>query len=451
MILNQYIFVSIKTTGTDVRYDRLTEIALFAYERETLTMRLHSFLCSGSSGQSSSFLNSQLSSKDKGTPHFFEIAKNLLEHTQNMVFVSHNVRFVYSFICKAYENLGFTYTRKKICTKNLAKELYPELPSYALNDLCHHLNIEVPETGDTIGHARCTALLFKHLMEQQEATAHRLSRKTKFPAGMSLEWIETLPNKPGVYYMKDHSDRVIYVGKSVHIRKRIAEHFTANTRKSAKLQESVSNIEYELTSNEIEAEILEVYRIREYMPRINRAMRSRKEPYGLYVQKNDQGYLGFRIKKLGKINDRPDVYTFSSRSSAESLLWALIEEFVLCAKISNLEKATESCFNHSVKKCYGACIGEELVDEYNTRVQLGLNHIVRLPENAEIKVPSDYPDDNDLIIQIRNRRFHSMGRSGNRRDDRVLEGYEPNYFADQVLLKYLVKNRRDLIEFYEEE
>ena len=71
--------------------------------------------------------------------------------------------------------------------------------------------------------------------------------------------LDLVPNDPGVYLMKDHTGNVIYVGKAIDLRRRLASYFAENPQGNIKVQAMISNIdsyEYLVVANELEALLL---------------------------------------------------------------------------------------------------------------------------------------------------------------------------------------------------
>ena len=71
--------------------------------------------------------------------------------------------------------------------------------------------------------------------------------------------ISKIPYNPGIYLMKDIDGKIIYVGKAKSLKKRVRQYFnkTNKTLRIQKMTEKVHNIEYVVTSNELEALVLE--------------------------------------------------------------------------------------------------------------------------------------------------------------------------------------------------
>lgn len=79
-----------------------------------------------------------------------------------------------------------------------------------------------------------------------------------------------LPETPGVYLMKDEKGRVLYVGKAVSLRDRVASYFSRQTDpKTAQLLEQIADIDCIHTGSEIEALILEARLVKDLKPRFN--------------------------------------------------------------------------------------------------------------------------------------------------------------------------------------
>ena len=90
-----------------------------------------------------------------------------------------------------------------------------------------------------------------------------------------------LPDEPGVYLFHDKHGKVIYVGKAVSIKKRVASHFSnPSTRAGRDLLPMIDHIEALVVQTESEALIVEQNFIKQYQPRFNIRLRDDKSyPY----------------------------------------------------------------------------------------------------------------------------------------------------------------------------
>ena len=97
------------------------------------------------------------------------------------------------------------------------------------------------------------------------------------------EKLKLLPDKPGVYIMKNIKGKIIYVGKAVVLKNRVRQYFQANKNHSPKVRAMVSHIadfEIIMTNSEVEALILECNLIKKHRPRYNISLKDDKSyPY----------------------------------------------------------------------------------------------------------------------------------------------------------------------------
>src|SRR3989441_5405023 len=116
--------------------------------------------------------------------------------------------------------------------------------------------------------------------------------------------VRELPNKPGVYLMRDQLGRVIYVGKARSLRKRVGQYFHPSRQmrwdpKTRALLDSISDFETFVVRSEPEALLLEGKLIKEYKPRYNAMFKDDKR--FLLVKVNmSEPYPRFKFARLKK-------------------------------------------------------------------------------------------------------------------------------------------------------
>jgi DNA polymerase-3 subunit epsilon len=308
----------------------------------------------------------------KNAPKFYEVAKRILEITEECVIVAHNAEFDYRILRTEFKRLGFPYKRKTLCTVSLSKTLIPDQASYSLGKLARALGIPVSDRHRANGDAIATVKLFKMLLAKdikkvivQDAIVVEPSYKME----PSLKQIlNNLPNITGVYYVHNQQGEIIYIGKSKNIKNRISQHFTNTNSKSKKIQLQTATVTYEATGNELVALLKESEEIKRNKPIFNRALRKTIFTHALYSFVDADGYINLKIDKAdGRKNA---ITTFSTRNSAKQFLFHAVETYNLCQKLSGLYPTKSSCFNYNLKQCKGACVKEEATDSYNERVNL---------------------------------------------------------------------------------
>lgn len=379
-----YSIIDVETTGGRASRDRITEIAVVVYDGEKVVETFESLVnpeCPIPPGITE--LTGITNEMVADAPRFFEIAKQVVEITEGAIFVAHNVRFDYGFIKEEFARLGYTFSRKQLCTVRLSRKVFPGLPSYSLGNLIRYFNIEVTDRHRAMADTLATVDLFERILGKQngEEEAHSFInlgiRETKLPPGITLDFLHSLPETAGVYYLYDEQGDVVYVGKSINIRKRVMEHFAGQTSKSAKIHAMVRDISFVETGTELIALLLESAEIKKLKPAINRAQRQQNFPYVIHYSFNEAGYIAFDIakpnkksrKQLNLVNEYPKV------SHARGALYRIREEFELCPQLLGLEKGGGACFSFHLKKCLGACVEREEVIEYNERAMLAMEVI----------------------------------------------------------------------------
>ena len=116
--------------------------------------------------------------------------------------------------------------------------------------------------------------------------------------------VRDLPNKPGVYLMRDQLGRVIYVGKARSLRKRVSQYFHPSRQmrwdpKTRALIDSIADFETFVVKSEMEALLLEGKLIKEYKPRYNAMFKDDKRFLMVKVHLNEP-YPRFKFARLKK-------------------------------------------------------------------------------------------------------------------------------------------------------
>ncbi len=305
-------------------------------------------------------------------PKFYEVAKRIVEITEDSILVAHNAQFDYRILKTEFKRLGFQFERETLCTVELAKGLIPDQQSYSLGRLARSLGIPMSDRHRAAGDAQATVKLFQMLMDkdtQKNIIQELIRLEPKYQLEpRHIDIIEQLPSDTGVYYIHKADGEIIYIGKSKNIKKRINQHFTSPSPKSKKIQSQVAAVTYDKTGSELVALLKESEEIKKNKPIFNRALRRTIFTHALYSFNDKNGYINLTIDRAdGRKNP---VTTFSNRQSAKRFLFKTVEDYKLCQKLTGLYDTKSSCFNYSLKSCEGACIEEESPEEYNKRVSI---------------------------------------------------------------------------------
>ncbi len=184
-----------------------------------------------------------------------------------------------------------------------------------------------------------------------------------------LEKANSLPQRPGVYIMRDKSEKVIYVGKSRSLKNRVSQYFHESARHDEKTKRMVMNVhsfDYILTDTEIEALSLENGLIKQYSPKYNiRLKDSRSYPYLKLTLNDEYPKLTVTRKRLA---DGAKYYgPYSSISAVYNILGTVQKSFGIasCNKEFPRDiKKGRPCLNKHIGLCMAPCTGEVSSEEY---------------------------------------------------------------------------------------
>ena len=372
-----YAIIDIETTGGKYDEEGITEIAIHKFDGHQV---IDTFISLVNPERKIQPFVVNLTGIDnnmlRNAPKFYEVAKRIVEITNNCIVIAHNAKFDYRILQTEFRRLGFDFDRQTLCTVELSKKLIPNLESYSLGKLCRSLGIPVTDRHRANGDAVATTKLFQLLLDKdlQKNIIKQTVRdvpKNHLDSKL-LRILENLPNATGIYYMHRGDGEIIYIGKSKNIKKRINQHFTSTTHKSKKMQMLVSAVTYETTGSELVALLKESEEIKKNKPIFNRAQRRTIFTQALYSFTDVEGYLNLKIDKAD--GRKSAITTFSNKQSGKSFLFRAIENYELCQKLTGLYPTHANCFNYTIDQCNGACIKKESSEEYNSRVLKLINY-----------------------------------------------------------------------------
>ncbi|OAB78535.1 exonuclease domain-containing protein [Cochleicola gelatinilyticus] len=367
-----YAILDIETTGGKYNEEGITEIAIYRFDGHEVVDQFSSLVNPERPIQpfvvNLTGINSDML---RNAPKFYEVAKRIIEITNDCILVAHNAKFDNRILTTEFDRLGYPFEKDTLCTVELSKKLIPDLPSYSLGKLVRSLGIPLSDRHRAQGDAKATVTLFKMLLNKDNnkeiiSTSIKKDPKRQLEPKL-IDMIAAAPTDTGVYYMHKADGSIIYIGKSKNIKKRLTQHFTNDNKKSKQIQLEVTAVTYEKTGNDLIAQLKESEEIKHNKPRYNRALRKTLFQYQLAVHKNEEGYLELKIEK-SDARKKP-VTTFTNYQQAKSALFLITEKYQLCQKLTGLHKTDGACFQYTIKECLGACIQKESAEAYNERVR----------------------------------------------------------------------------------
>lgn len=455
-----YAIIDIETTGGSPVSEKITEVAIYVYNGNEI---IDEFVSLVNPERKIPYYITQLTgisnSMVANAPKFYEIAKKIIEITENKIFVAHNVNFDYNFIKQEFKHLGYNYHRDKLCTVNLSRKIIPGHRSYSLGKLCKELGITINDRHRAAGDAIATVKLFELLLNKSDNKLYFSElpgiNKNDLHPNLSPETIQALPDEAGVYYFYNDKKDLIYIGKSKNIRTRVLSHFrNTSSKKAIDMRNAISEIDYELTGNELVALLKESREIKECRPIYNRAQRRALSRYGLYTYTDNIGYIRFEVAKQSDDLGNQPLFSFNSQKSGKTYLQKLVTKYMLCQKLCGLYKTNGSCFSYEITECKGACIGKEKPADYNTRA-FKVIEFHKYRHNNFFILEKGRDDEELAAIKIQNGAYKGYGYIN--RDDYsgniellhdCTKDYADNSDIQQIMRNYLKNGKPlDIIPF----
>lgn len=187
--------------------------------------------------------------------------------------------------------------------------------------------------------------------------------------------LKSVPRKPGVYIFKDASGGVLYVGKALSLRNRVASYFQKlpdTMGKTKTLVSRVRDFKVLVTDTEEEALILELNLIQKFRPPYNVNYRDDKS-YPYVAITLDEEFPRVRVTREAH---RPGIKyygPFTKVKVVRETLKALRKVFPICtcsaAKFKQLKRQGSACLDYHIEKCPGPCIGAISPEEYRQHIE----------------------------------------------------------------------------------
>ena len=299
------------------------------------------------------------------------------------------------------------------------------------------------------------------------------------------EKLKEIPTSPGVYLHKDAAGKVIYVGKAKNLRSRVRSYFRARPfdRKTDALVGQISDLEFIVTDNEVEALILEATLVKQHKPRYNIKLQDDKSYPHLKLTVNEpfpKVVITRRIQKDGALYFGP----FLPAALARRTIDVINRTFQLRTCDIEIDgKAPRPCLEYHIKRCLGPCVkglctpeqyqeavrdvrlllegrNTELADTLEermeqaseeTRYELAAKYrdlrktVVRLSDQQKMATTSEsdidifgyYREGARLALQLFTmREGHIVGRREFFWEDLPYDGFDPAVFLSDVLAQY---------------
>jgi len=445
----EYAIVDIETTGGNASGSRMTEIAIIIHDGKQIIDRWETLINPEKEIPLAIFALTGIDNAMVAhAPVFGDIAEKVFSMLDGRIFVAHNVNFDYSFIRHQLEEERFKWNARKVCTVRLSRKIRPGLNSYSLGKLCYSLDIPLVNAHRAGGDADATAILFGNLLQwDTENVLSEMLKKTsadqRLPPNLAPEDFEILPGGPGVYYFHNHFGKVIYVGKALNLKKRVASHFTGhniNPQRQNFLRE-IYNITYLSCGTELMALLLECAEIKKLWPAHNRALKRFEPKFGLFKYEGMDGYEYLAIGKLSK--HHRCIQVFNLESEGIRVLRGLVNEFGLDWRLCRFGSSAYNPWSADSTEVQEAMPPPQ---EHNVKVDSAIEvYLQRQP--TFVIIDKGRTAEEKSYIWVEKGNFYAMGHIDQQSQLETLEDirsgltrYYGNHYMMQLINAYTVKH-----------
>ncbi len=314
-------------------------------------------------------------------PRIDSVLPAFLEFASGSTLVAHNAPFDMGFLKAAAEQQGIEWPAFGVLdTARLARRTLDrdEAPNCKLSTLAQLFHATTTPSHRALDDARATVDVLHGLFERVGCfgvtTIDELSTFSTrvHPAQQRKRYLaDNVPRGPGVYLFRDARQRVLYIGKSVDLRPRVRQYFTAaeGRRRMAEMVAAAEEVVSLPCTTLLEAEVRELRMIAEYKPPYNRRSRF---PEKVSFLKLTAGPFP-RLSIVREVKDDGCTYLgpFSSRRQAERARDALHETYPLrqCTQSLSLRTKSVACILAEMARCGAPCEGRQSVDDYAQMVE----------------------------------------------------------------------------------
>lgn len=297
-----YSIIDIEGNGAPFRKESIIEIAIYRFDGHEVTDQFISLV--NPEDRITYFVQrlTRITEKMvKTAPKFHEIAKRIIEITQNSTLVGHNIAFDYRMLRQSFKRLGYDFIINTLDTIPLAKNLLPNEKSYSLSKLCKSVGVPLSDAHRASGDARATLDLFKLLIikdiNNEIIQSQQEENQTKNYLSKVQILTEDLPNERGILYFQNSEGKIIYSDVVDNLYKSAKKVFDSDKAKFKKVQEKTEKISYEQTGTDLIAKLMMQNKL---------IFREQEFHFGLFFRKK------FVLEKLKKEESEKPLLKFKS-------------------------------------------------------------------------------------------------------------------------------------------
>lgn len=379
----EFCVFDFETTGTSSKTDKVIEIGMAKIKKGKIVDTFSTYINPGRPVPYYITNITGITSSDvQDAPYFEEVYSQINSFIGDSVLVAHNLGFDISFLRnECYSAELQMIPNDAICTLKIARKIFPALPSKSLGNIVKYLKIRHRDVhrglGDAIATGKVFLKMFKTLREDHNIDSIKdlisFQSSSSLPPSLSIkkkklaEDLHKAPAQSGVYFFKNFKGEIIYIGKAKSLKDRVRNHFLSNAiRKSKKIVQAASSLEYKTTNSELTALLAEAELIKLHKPRFNTLLKNFPRSY--FVKITSEKFPIIEIASTFEF-DGCDYYgPYPNRNSVTETKEIIDKAFQLRECNEKEFKKKRKCYLMDIKRCVGPCVEEDTENIYNEEV-----------------------------------------------------------------------------------
>ncbi len=327
-------------------------------------------------------------------PAIESVLPSFLEFAAGCVLVAHNAPFDVGFLQHFAAQQGRDWPAFDVVdTAVLARRIITrdDAPNCKLSSLAKVFGSTTTPNHRALADARATVDVLHGLMERVGAQGvSTLEELQTFSSRVSTaqrrkrHLADGLPHAPGVYLFKDERGKVLYIGTSKDVRRRVRSYFTASETRSrmGEMVRLAAEVTAIVCATPLEAEVRELRLIAEHKPSYNR--RSRFPEKVTFIKLTREPWPRLSLVKRVLDDDADYLGPFSSRAVAETSLTALHETFPVrqCTGAMGRSPRRTACALAEMGRCLSPCDGSVDVHTYAAVVRQLRETLLQRPDEV---------------------------------------------------------------------
>jgi excinuclease ABC subunit C len=248
--------------------------------------------------------------------------------------------------------------------------------------------------------------------------------------------LSMVPDSSGCYIFRDAQNTIIYVGKAKNLKKRVSSYFQKSDHdtKTTALISHITSLDFMVTTNEVEALILENSLIKENQPRYNIDLKDAKQ-YA-YIELTDELFPCIRIAR--RTTTKGSFFGPFVSAAERDYVYSVVKKVFRLRTCKNLRR--RACLRHHIHTCSAPCLGTLTPQDYAEQVSKAIlvlkgRGVELIRELKDEMISRSGCQDYEGAMMVRNQ-IISIERLGQRQD--MARPQE----TDEDIINYLVQDEK---------